>query len=480
MFRTPATASASHRPALEIHGPRGRERRLRCCRVTGLGREDARPYATPIRHHGIFIRTVSASRRRRTAAACSRAIGRDRRVGEVRDGPAADRRVVRGMGRVEEVTELLVRLVVAAGRKVDDPAGVPRLGQHAVGLCPERDALNVGHPRPGTVDVAPIGEVDRLAHVGGREIERLPRFDPEPQALVEVGCHGRQRPEVNRGECANRQRPGEQAQPALLAEAADRGAEELDGEVQRAHPEGGRAVSPSVGSTDGLPDLARSVSWTSSSSTWSSGAIELRKMTRASVLSASWRAAAGDLRTDLRAGVQPPASGRSELEQRQAQIGLAVLPGPLWRPRRRTGGSASSRRDRGPAERQGRDPGLASILEHRDVDRLRFGKHLGDRRPCGRSRSRRPRRAGAACHGRDRPRSGWPLAGAPPPRRRARRAGSPDRPRRRAARPPIRRARRSRPRDARPPGRSRPRRRPGRRAQRAVPPPSPAAGSPTG
>ena len=58
------------------------------------------------------------------------------------------------MGRVEEVTELLVRLVVAAGRKVDDPAGMPRLGKHAIGLRLEGDALDIADPRLGAVDVA--------------------------------------------------------------------------------------------------------------------------------------------------------------------------------------------------------------------------------------------------------------------------------------------------------------------------------------
>ena len=101
------------------------------------------------------------------------------------------------MSRIEEVTELLVRLVVAAGRKIDDPAGMPRLREHPLGLRTQRDALDIADPGIGAGDVAPVGEVDRLAHVGGREVERLPGLDPEPAALVEVGGHGLQRPEMD-------------------------------------------------------------------------------------------------------------------------------------------------------------------------------------------------------------------------------------------------------------------------------------------
>ena len=96
-------------------------------------------------------------------AACPAAIGRDRRVGEVRDGPAADRRVVRGIIGLEQVTELLVRLAVAAGRKVDDPAGVPRLGEHAVGLGPEARPARLRPIRASAPSMSPrIGEIDRL------------------------------------------------------------------------------------------------------------------------------------------------------------------------------------------------------------------------------------------------------------------------------------------------------------------------------
>ena len=232
------------------------------------------------------------------------------------------------MGRVEEVTELLVRLVVAAGREVDDPACVPHLGEHAFGLCPERDALDIADPRLGAVDVAAVGEVDRLAHIGGCQVEGLAGFDAEPEALVEVGGHGLQRPKMNGAEGANRQGPGEQAQPALLAEAGDRRAEKVDDKIQSTQPEGGCRVSPSVGPADGFPrprtlgeldeQLVDVFFRRDRAQEDDAGVGQVRQLARRS----------GDLRTDLGARVQPPASGRSELEQRQAKVGLGVLPGP--------------------------------------------------------------------------------------------------------------------------------------------------------
>ena len=119
---------------------------------------------------------------------------------------------------VEEVAHLLVRLVVATGGEVDDPAGVSHLGEHAVGRRLEDHAFSLGHARLGAVDVATEREVDRLRDDAGRFEEGLPRLDDEPLALVEVRSHRRQHPEVRARERVHDQRPGEKPEAALVAE----------------------------------------------------------------------------------------------------------------------------------------------------------------------------------------------------------------------------------------------------------------------
>ncbi len=85
----------------------------------------------------------------------------------------------------------------------------------------------------------------------------------------------------------------------------------------------------------------------------------------------------GDLRSDLDAGVDPPAPGGCEVEKGQTEIRLAVLARPS------RGGDDGSEvgllagRSRA-AERERHDPRLAAVLERPHVDRLGLGERLSD------------------------------------------------------------------------------------------------------
>ena len=258
------------------------------------------------------------------------------------------------------------------------------------------------------------------------------------------------------------QGPGEESQAAFIAECRDRRGEEINREVKGAHPEGGRCQAPRVDPGHWLrrsraldevcQQLVDVVLWRDRAHVDAAGVVLVR---------GEGPRCGGDLRPDLDARVDPPAPGRCEVEEGQTEIGLAVLARP---PRGGDDGPEIGllAGRSWPAERERHDPRLAAVLERPARRSARPRRASVRSRPCGRSRSRHPRRAGAACYVRGRRCSGWPPAGAPRPQWSVRRAGSPGRLQRRGALQQTRRACRSRPRDAMRLDRSRRRRLPGR------------------